>query len=246
MGHQASRGARGRVQFRVAETCRHAHHRARGRSRGRKLPARPEGQATDARSPSSAKNGCDMPPVGMHVFPGLDTVMYTSADDQRGNGGALQSEIHGSLEETRRRSRRTDLVSRGDRDFLQPLAHEPAAGEGLPLSAATAALASGGSPVSRSSQVGRPHRTHRDPSGGPGQAPVHFQDWWVRLHAAVQRADIVVTGVRDAVHDQESLRRSTRPTRPAFQSNPVGALAPSCLTGDCRGGAGTTGVGRVR
>jgi LPPG:FO 2-phospho-L-lactate transferase len=90
--------------------------------------------------------------------------------------------------------------SLGDRDFATHIARTSMLGEGLPLSAATAALCQRWQPgVTLIPMSDDPVETHVVLQDGTGsERTVHFQEWWVRLHAAVPAADIVLTGARDA------------------------------------------------
>src|SRR6202161_3846705 len=90
---------------------------------------------------------------------------------------------------------------------------------GQPLSAATAALCERWQPgvtlipmtddraethVILADGPGQPERAGEggDHPGRPGQAgarrSVHFQEWWVRLHASVPATDIIVEGAAQA------------------------------------------------
>ena len=173
-------------------------------------------EAPDAEITVIGNTGDDIRLFGLHVSPDLDTVMYTlggGISEEQGWGRA--SETFTVLEELAAYGAGPDWFSLGDRDFATHIARTSMLGEGLPLSAATAALCQRWRPgVTLIPMSDDPIETHVVLQDGPGQRPVpqrtvpqrtvpqrtvHFQEWWVRLHAAVPAADIVVTGAPDAV-----------------------------------------------
>jgi LPPG:FO 2-phospho-L-lactate transferase len=168
-------------------------------------------EAPDAEITVIGNTGDDIRLFGLHVSPDLDTVMYTlggGISEEQGWGRA--SETFTVLEELAAYGAGPDWFSLGDRDFATHIARTSMLGEGLPLSAATAALCQRWRPgVTLIPMSDDPIETHVVLQDGPDQRPVpqrtvpqrtvHFQEWWVRLHAAVPAADIVVTGAPDAV-----------------------------------------------
>jgi LPPG:FO 2-phospho-L-lactate transferase len=168
-------------------------------------------EAPDAEITVIGNTGDDIRLFGLHVSPDLDTVMYTlggGISEEQGWGRA--SETFTVLEELAAYGAGPDWFSLGDRDFATHIARTSMLGEGLPLSAATAALCQRWQPgVTLIPMSDDPIETHVVLQDGPdqrsvpqrtvSQRTVHFQEWWVRLHAAVPAADIVVTGAPDAV-----------------------------------------------
>jgi LPPG:FO 2-phospho-L-lactate transferase len=163
-------------------------------------------EAPDAEITVIGNTGDDIRLFGLHVSPDLDTVMYTlggGISEEQGWGRA--SETFTVLEELAAYGAGPDWFSLGDRDFATHIARTGMLGEGLPLSAATAALCQRWQPgVTLIPMSDDPIETHVVLQDGPdqrtvSQRTVHFQEWWVRLHAAVPAADIVVTGAPDAV-----------------------------------------------
>ena len=168
-------------------------------------------EAPDAEITVIGNTGDDIHLFGLHVSPDLDTVMYTlggGISEEQGWGRA--GETFTVLEELAAYGAGPDWFSLGDRDFATHIARTSMLGEGLPLSAATAALCQRWRPgVTLIPMSDDPIETHVVLQDGPDQRPVpqrtvpqrtvHFQEWWVRLHAAVPAADIVVTGAPDAV-----------------------------------------------
>jgi LPPG:FO 2-phospho-L-lactate transferase len=172
--------------------------------------------APDAEITVIGNTGDDIRLFGMHVSPDLDTVMYTLGGgiaEEQGWGRA--GETFTVLGELAAYGAGPDWFSLGDRDFATHIARTSMLGDGLPLSAATAALCRRWQPgVTLIPMSDDPIETHvvlqDDPGRGPAaqqpaaqqtvpQQTVHFQEWWVRLHAAVPAADIVFTGAPAAV-----------------------------------------------
>jgi LPPG:FO 2-phospho-L-lactate transferase len=158
-------------------------------------------EAPDAEITVIGNTGDDIHLFGMHVSPDLDTVMYTlggGISEEQGWGRA--GETFTVLEELAAYGAGPDWFSLGDRDFATHIARTSMLGEGLPLSAATAALCQRWQPgVTLIPMSDDPIETHVVLQDGLDQRTVHFQEWWVRLHAAVPAADIVVTGAPAAV-----------------------------------------------
>ncbi len=158
-------------------------------------------EAPDAEITVIGNTGDDIHLFGMHVSPDLDTVMYTlggGISEEQGWGRA--GETFTVLEELAAYGAGPDWFSLGDRDFATHIARTSMLGEGLPLSAATAALCRRWQPgVTLIPMSDDPIETHVVLQDGLDQRTVHFQEWWVRLHAAVPAADIVVTGAAAAV-----------------------------------------------
>ena len=116
-----------------------------------------------------------------------------------------------------------DWFNLGDKDFATHIVRTSMLASGQPLSAATAALCERWQPgVTLIPMTDDWTETHVVLAGGagepgpgqppglrelrPGQPPgqpgsrrtVHFQEWWVRLHAEVPAADIIVEGAAQA------------------------------------------------
>jgi LPPG:FO 2-phospho-L-lactate transferase len=156
-------------------------------------------EAPDAEITVIGNTGDDIRLFGLHVSPDLDTVMYTlggGINEEQGWGRA--GETFTVLEELAAYASGPDWFSLGDRDFATHIARTSMLSEGLPLSAATAALCDRWQPgVTLIPMSDDPVETHIV-LAGPDRRTVHFQEWWVRLHAAVPAAEIVVSGARDA------------------------------------------------
>ncbi len=166
--------------------------------------------------------GDDISLYGLHVSPDLDTVMYTlggGISEEQGWGRA--GDTFAVLEELTAYGAGPGWFGLGDRDFATHIVRTSMLSSGQPLSAVTAALCQRWQPGVRLIPMSddriethvrlQDSRGPDDGSGGPddgsshaghhasGQRTVHFQEWWVRLHAAVPAAEIIVTGAVDAV-----------------------------------------------
>jgi LPPG:FO 2-phospho-L-lactate transferase len=146
--------------------------------------------------------GDDITLFGLHVSPDLDTVMYTlggGISEEQGWGRA--SETYTVLAELAAYGAGPDWFSLGDRDIATHIARTKLLNEGLPLSAVTRRLCERWQPgVTLLPMSDDQVQTHvlLDEDDGGGRRTVHFQEWWVRLHAAVPAAEIVAVGAADA------------------------------------------------
>jgi LPPG:FO 2-phospho-L-lactate transferase len=145
---------------------------------------------------------------GLKVCPDLDTVMYTLGD------GIDLERGWGRREETW--SVKTELASYGveptwfglgDRDIATHLVRTQMLDAGFPLSQVTEALCQRwlspvlGGRVRLLPMTDDRVETHvaiADPESPSGRRVVHFQEYWVRLRAAVPAETIVVVGLDDA------------------------------------------------
>jgi LPPG:FO 2-phospho-L-lactate transferase len=134
--------------------------------------------------------GDDISLFGLHVSPDLDTVMYTlggGIDEEQGWGRAGDS--HMVLAELAAYGAGPDWFGLGDRDIATHLHRTSMLGAGLPLSAVTRILCQRWQPgVTLLPMSDDPVQTQVILRDGDGERTVHFQEWWVRLHAAVPAA----------------------------------------------------------
>jgi len=146
--------------------------------------------------------GDDISLFGLHVSPDLDTVMYTlggGISEEQGWGRA--GDTFTVLRELAAYGAGPGWFSLGDRDFATHIARTSMLRDGLPLSAATRALCDRWQPgVTLLPMTDDRVETHVTIDGGesPGRRTVHFQEWWVRMHAAVPAAEIVFSGAEAA------------------------------------------------
>jgi LPPG:FO 2-phospho-L-lactate transferase len=146
--------------------------------------------------------GDDISLFGLRVCPDLDTVMYTlggAVNEEQGWGRA--GETHAVQGELSAYGAQPQWFGLGDRDFGTHIARSQWLGQGLSLSEVTARLcARWGLPeqgVRLLPMTDSPVETHvviEADGDTPGRA-VHFQEWWVRLHAAVPAQKFIAVGM---------------------------------------------------
>jgi len=177
-------------------------------------------EAPDADITVIGNTGDDITLFGLHVSPDLDTVMYTLGGGiSEEQGWGRDADTFTVLAELSAYSAGSgwsgpDWFNLGDKDFATHIVRTSMLASGQPLSAATAALCERWQPgVTLIPMTDDWTETHVVLAGGPaepgpGQPPgpggpgsrrtVHFQEWWVRLHAEVPAADIIVEGAARA------------------------------------------------
>jgi LPPG:FO 2-phospho-L-lactate transferase len=158
--------------------------------------------APDAQITAVVNTGDDVTLHGMRICPDLDTVMYTlggGIDEERGWGRAGESWTVKA--ELAAYDADPAWFGLGDRDLATHLIRTRMLDAGYPLSAVTAALATRWQPgvtlLPMSDQRVETHVVVADPDTGRQQA-IHFQEWWVRHHAALEPAAFVQVGVDTA------------------------------------------------
>ncbi|WP_459646053.1 2-phospho-L-lactate transferase [Kineococcus sp. NUM-3379] len=170
-------------------------------------PARPAAEVTVV-----VNTADDVTLHGLRVCPDLDSVMYTlggGIDEQRGWGRS--EETYGVAAELAAHGQQPTWFTLGDKDFATHIIRTRLLGEGVPLSAVTARLCERWRPPQRtpvrllpmSDDVVETHvdLAPVDPARHGGEAGgrrVHFQEWWVRLHAAVPALRIEPVGAERA------------------------------------------------
>ena len=145
-----------------------------------------------------ANTGDDLWLHGVRVCPDLDTLMYTLG------GGVHEGQGWGRREETARVS--GDLAeyglgwewfTLGDLDLATHLARTELLRDGLPLSSVTDRLASRWRPGVRLLPMTDDEvETHVELDDG---RLLHFEEWWVRLHASVPARRFVQVGVASSL-----------------------------------------------
>jgi LPPG:FO 2-phospho-L-lactate transferase len=147
--------------------------------------------------------GDDIHLFGLKVCPDLDTVMYTLG------GGINEEQGWGRAEETW--SVKNELAAYGvgpswfglgDRDFATHIVRTQMLGAGYPLSAVTEALCDRWQPGVRllpmSDDRIETHVVIEDPEEDGKRRAVHFQEYWVKLHASVPAQAILPVGAETA------------------------------------------------
>jgi LPPG:FO 2-phospho-L-lactate transferase len=144
--------------------------------------------------------GDDISLFGLHVSPDLDTVMYTLGGGiSKEQGWGRDGETFTVLAELAAYGVGPDWFSLGDRDFATHIARTQILNGGQPLSEATRQLCQRWQPgvtlLPMSDDRVETHVVLAEPGG---QRTVHFQEWWVRLRAAVPAAEIIPSGAAEA------------------------------------------------
>jgi len=146
--------------------------------------------------------GDDISLFGLRVCPDLDTIMYTlggGIDEHQGWGRA--DETHAVQGELAAYGAQPQWFGLGDRDFATHIARSQWLGQGLSLSEVTARLSArwgladiGVTLLPMSDSPVETHVVLEGVGEAPGRA-VHFQEWWVRLRAAVPAQKFIAVGM---------------------------------------------------
>ncbi|MBK7612831.1 MAG: 2-phospho-L-lactate transferase [Actinomycetales bacterium] len=144
--------------------------------------------------------GDDITLFGLRVCPDLDTVLYTLGGGvHEGQGWGRADEGYAVHAELSALGVPPDWFSLGDKDFGTHIARSLWLGQGHSLSEVTARLARRwGLPdrgVTLLPMTDVPVETHVVVDEGGGPQAVHFQEWWVRMRAAVPAQRFVVAGM---------------------------------------------------
>ncbi len=140
---------------------------------------------------------------GLKVCPDLDTVMYTlggGIDAERGWGRTDETwSVRAELEAY---GVEPTWFGLGDRDLATHLVRTQMLDAGYPLSAVTAALCERWQPGVRllpmSDDRVETHIAIDDDAAPSARRVVHFQEYWVRLHAEVPARAVVPVGIEQA------------------------------------------------
>jgi LPPG:FO 2-phospho-L-lactate transferase len=144
--------------------------------------------------------GDDISLFGLRICPDLDTVMYTLG------GGINEDQGWGRAEETF--TLREELAAYesepswftlGDRDFATHIVRTQMLDAGYPLSAVTEALCDRWRPGVRLLPMSDDRvETYVLIEDEEGRRAIHFQEWWVRMHAEVPAQRISAVGADHA------------------------------------------------
>jgi LPPG:FO 2-phospho-L-lactate transferase len=153
--------------------------------------------APDAEVTVVGNTGDDITLFGLRVCPDLDTVMYTlggGINPEQGWGRG--DETFSIREELAAYGASPDWFTLGDRDFATHILRSQLLASGLPLSAVTERLCRRWRPGVRLLPMSDdPVETHVTLREG---RVVHFQEWWVRMHAEPPAAAIIASGAAEA------------------------------------------------
>ncbi|HUN32378.1 MAG TPA: 2-phospho-L-lactate transferase [Trebonia sp.] len=187
--------------------------------------------APDAQITVVGNTGDDITLFGLRVCPDLDTVMYTlggGINPEQGWGRADESFL--LRDELAAYGAGPSWFSLGDRDFATHIVRSQLLASGTPLSEITRVLCERWQPgVRLLPMTDDVVETHVTLAGPPSQAPevIHFQEWWVRLHAAVPAASIIPVGADRAAPAPGVLEAIAAADFVVFPpSNPVVSIGP--------------------
>jgi LPPG:FO 2-phospho-L-lactate transferase len=166
------------------------------------------GVDTDVRVTVIANTADDIWLHGLKICPDLDTVMYTlgdGIDPERGWG--RRSETWHAKEELAAYGVEPMWFGLGDRDLATHLVRTQMLDAGYPLSEVTEALCrrwlspalgDGVRLLPMTDDRVETHIVIGDPGSPSGRRVVHFQEYWVRLHAEVPAEAVIVVGLEDS------------------------------------------------
>ncbi len=156
--------------------------------------------APDAEITVIGNTGDDITLFGLRVCPDLDTVMYTlggGINTQQGWGRA--EETFSIRAELAAYGASPDWFMLGDRDFATHILRSQLLAAGQPLSAVTEVLCRRWQPGVRLLPMSDdPIETHVVLLDSGQRRVIHFQEWWVRLHAEAPAAAITALGAEEA------------------------------------------------
>ncbi len=140
---------------------------------------------------------------GLKVCPDLDTVMYTLGDGiDHERGWGRRDETWNAKEELAAYAVEPTWFGLGDRDLATHLVRTRMLDAGFPLSQVTEALCRRWQPDVRllpmTDDRVETHVAIADPDSPSGRRVVHFQEYWVRLHAEVPAETVIVVGLEDS------------------------------------------------
>jgi LPPG:FO 2-phospho-L-lactate transferase len=160
----------------------------------------------------------DITLFGLRICPDLDTVMYTlggGIDEQQGWGRA--DETFTLREEFAAYGVEPQWFTLGDRDLATHVVRTQMLGAGFPLSQVTEALCARWQPgvrllpmtddrvethivitASAATSESEERQRAKVTADGEQRRALHFQEWWVRLHAEPEALEIVPVGAGDA------------------------------------------------
>jgi LPPG:FO 2-phospho-L-lactate transferase len=147
-----------------------------------------------------ANTADDITLFGLRVCPDLDTLMYTlggGIHEEQGWGRA--EETFSAKEELAAYGLEPQWFGLGDRDLATHVVRTLMLDQGYPLSAVTEALCARWQPGVRLLPMSDDRvETHVVIEDDQGRRAIHFQEWWVRLHAEVPAQQILPVGVDEA------------------------------------------------
>ena len=197
--------------------------------------------APDAQITVVGNTGDDITLFGLRVCPDLDTVMYTlggGINPEQGWGRADES--FAIRDELAAYGAGPSWFTLGDRDFATHILRTQLLAAGKPLSEVTRILCDRWQPGIRLlpmsddrvethvTLAGDPEPGADSPGGiAPSTRVIHFQEWWVRLHAAIPAEAILPVGAAEATPAPGVLEAISDADFVLFPpSNPVVSIGP--------------------
>ena len=167
----------------------------------------------------------DITLFGLRVCPDLDSVMYTlggGSNEEQGWGRA--GETFSIRDELAAYNADPAWFTLGDRDFATHIRRSQLLAEGRPLSEVTRILCERWQPGVRLLPMSDDRVETRVKVGGE---LIHFQEWWVRLHAAIPAEAITPVGAEGAAPAPGVLEAIADADFVLFPpSNPVVSIGP--------------------
>ena len=168
------------------------------------LAARDAAHTADGTDPSTitviGNTADDVTLFGLRICPDLDTVMYTLG------GGIHEDQGWGRSDETF--TVKAELAAYGvqpqwfglgDKDIATHIVRTQMLAAGYPLSQVTQALCERWAPgVTLLPMTDDQVETHVVIDDDQGRRAIHFQEWWIRLHAATPALSIVPIGAPES------------------------------------------------
>jgi LPPG:FO 2-phospho-L-lactate transferase len=185
--------------------------------------------ARDAEITVIGNTGDDITLSGMRVCPDLDTVMYTLGDGiDESQGWGRAGESFTVQQELAAYGAAPEWFALGDRDIATHIVRTRMLAAGQPLSAVTAELCRRWQPGVRLLPMSDDRvETHVLIEQDGSRRSVHFQEWWVRLHAKLAALDITPTGAAGATPGPGVLEAIEAADVIVFPpSNPVVSIGP--------------------
>ncbi|HET8614873.1 MAG TPA: 2-phospho-L-lactate transferase [Actinomycetales bacterium] len=147
--------------------------------------------------------GDDITLFGLRVCPDLDTLMYTLGGGvEESQGWGRDDESHVVQSELAAYGAQPQWFGLGDKDMATHIARSQLLNLGMPLSAVTDVLCQrwglADHHVTLLPMSDDPVETHVVVDDEQGRRAVHFQEWWVRMQAAVPAEQIVAAGMEHA------------------------------------------------
>jgi LPPG:FO 2-phospho-L-lactate transferase len=162
-----------------------------------------DAERRDAQVTVIGNTGDDITLFGLRVCPDLDTVMYTLGGGiEESQGWGRDDETHVVQSELAAYGAQPQWFGLGDKDMATHIARSQLLTLGMPLSQVTDLLCQrwglDDHHVTLLPMSDDPIETHVVIDDEEGRRAVHFQEWWVRLRAAVPAEQIVAAGMEHA------------------------------------------------